>query len=137
VLVLDDDIAILDIVKMYLDDDYDVTVTDCPDQCLDLLARNVYDLILTDLRMPEMSGFEVINRIRKDNSLFPILVVSGFVEEKKLRALNDPSLFWIVKPIECEDLMHRVQEIVKSFGGQRVPVLCKAEKESDPLIRRG
>lgn len=102
ILVIEDEKAIRDSFRNFLEDnDYDVLEAENGRIGLALLARERPDLILVDLRMPEVDGLEVLERVQKDFPDTPIIVVSGtgviadVVEAMRLGAWD-----YLIKPIE-------------------------------------
>jgi putative two-component system response regulator len=79
---------------------------------LDAAARNVPDLILLDINMPEMNGFEVCERLKADEKLapIPVLFLSALNETKdKLNAFRSGGVDYITKPFQLEEVRARVE----------------------------
>lgn len=75
------------------------------------------DLLLTDIRMPRMSGVELIEGLRGHGITVPILILSGFADRQvieNLRAMGYPD--FLEKPFEPEDLVIRIEEILGRSG---------------------
>ncbi len=81
ILLVDDNRNGLAIRKALLEEDgHRVTPVESPLAAVELFRNGPYDLVITDYRMPEMDGIELIARIRKMDSKVPVLLVSGFVD---------------------------------------------------------
>ncbi len=79
---------------------------------LDAAARNLPDLILLDINMPEMNGFEVCERLKADAKLapVPVLFLSALNETKdKLNAFRSGGVDYITKPFQLEEVRARVE----------------------------
>jgi CheY-like chemotaxis protein len=79
---------------------------------LDAMARNTPDLILLDINMPEMNGFEVCKRLKADEKLaaIPVLFLSALNETKdKLNAFRSGGVDYITKPFQLEEVRARVE----------------------------
>jgi two-component system, chemotaxis family, chemotaxis protein CheY len=81
---------------------------------LEWLANNQPDLVITDINMPRMDGFSLIEALRRDNRFrdMPILVLSTeSSDEKKMRARQAGATGWIVKPFDPEKLAIAVRRV--------------------------
>ncbi|ADD67515.1 response regulator receiver protein [Denitrovibrio acetiphilus DSM 12809] len=70
------------------------------------------DIIVTDLAMPEMDGFEMISKIREKNNIIPIIITTAYREEAE--RVNDMVTDCIFKPIIKDDLVKAIQKIVSA-----------------------
>ena len=78
-----------------------------------LLKKNTYDLLVTDLIMPEGTGFEVIQHLRKRKIQIPVLICSGYVAEKGAgRSLEGFRFSALSKPFKAEDLLSAVRGLL-------------------------
>lgn len=78
ILVIDDDAAVREVVREMLRlEGYDVTIAENGRQAIELLGERRFDLVITDLIMPEKEGIETIAEIRRTNKDMPILAISG------------------------------------------------------------
>ncbi len=81
---------------------------------LDVLGANSPDVIITDINMPRMDGFEFIENVRKSDRYraIPILVLTTESDgEKKNRARNAGATGWIIKPFDPEKLINAIQRV--------------------------
>jgi putative two-component system response regulator len=75
-------------------------------------AKNPPDLILLDINMPEMNGFEVCNRLKADDTLkdIPVIFITAMSEtEDKVKAFNMGCVDYVTKPFQCEEVNARVE----------------------------
>jgi two-component system, LuxR family, response regulator FixJ len=80
ILLVDDNPHGLAVRKALLEEEgHQITTVDNPLAAIELFHRADYDLVITDYRMPEMNGIELIGRIRKTDTEVPILLISGLV----------------------------------------------------------
>ena len=78
ILIIDDEALIRDSFRYYLVDyDYRVIEAENGRVGLEMIRKNHPDLVLLDLRMPEMGGLEVLEQLRRDTPDFPVIVISG------------------------------------------------------------
>ena len=72
---------------------------------LDQLAEKNYDIVLTDLRMPRMSGFQLLQEIRQQSPQQPIVVISAHEDEVLRRELVVYKVHYLSKPVILEELL--------------------------------
>lgn len=117
ILVVDDQIEICELSKVTLEEcGCDVITALSAGEALALLEKQKPDVILADLSMPEMDGFELIRRIRKRNSKnggqIPAVAITALARiEDRMRALAAGYQMFVIKPIEITEL----REIVASL----------------------
>ncbi|HTQ81286.1 MAG TPA: response regulator [Thermoanaerobaculia bacterium] len=88
-------------------------------EALELLARQPVDLVVTDLRMPEMDGLELITYLRRDHPGLPVVVVSGVANAAE-DAVKVGSLDCFIKPFSLDVFCRRVGEILSQTVKGRV-----------------
>ncbi len=116
ILTIDDDLDTRTIFKLFLEEqDYRVIEAENGTKGIEIFNEQKPDLVLCDLRMPGISGLEVLLQIKKNSPQTPVIVVSGtdsindVVESLRLGAWD-----FILKPIRTYDIMlHRVEQVLK------------------------
>ncbi|MBN1901654.1 response regulator [Candidatus Sumerlaeota bacterium] len=118
ILAIDDENDVLLIIKTALSSQgYKVLTASNGYDGLALAEDNCPDLILLDLRMPEMDGMEVLEKLRDNEKTqkIPIIILTGISEKKQIRdALDKGITYYIVKPFECQDLISKIDLAIKS-----------------------
>lgn len=115
VLVVDDEPGIAALCKRILSRaDYDVTSLTDPRAAIESLQQQKYDLLLVDIRMPEVDGFDVISRAKMVQPDIAVLVMTGFgTVETAIRALREGVNGLILKPFEkSEELLSSVRQVL-------------------------
>lgn len=112
-LLIDDDPNLILLVKDYLEfNGYHVLTANQGREALNLLERDVPDLIICDVMMPEMDGYSFVEEIRQ-NPLWnqvPVIFLSAKAQTKdKIRGLNTGADVYLVKPFEPEELVAQVK----------------------------
>ena len=117
ILIIDDKIAIAKIISVYLSEEFDITYFNTPVKAIQwLFEGNRPDLIILDIRMPEMNGDEFLTYIKR-NGLFkdiPVVVLSG--EENsdiRIKMLETGADDFILKPFNPMELKIRIRKVLK------------------------
>jgi len=110
VLVIDDEQIVLDSVSQILiDENYEVDVSLSGREGLDWAIERPYDIILTDIRMPDIGGMRVLRDIKRIKSSLPVLIITGYATTKSaVQAMKLGAAEYIEKPFEPEQLLEAV-----------------------------
>ncbi|MBF0315205.1 MAG: response regulator [Oligoflexia bacterium] len=116
-LVVDDEEDITTILSEFIIDNFPCIVEVASDGKKALLqcSNNSYDVIMSDYRMPEMSGTEFINNLRASegkNQLTPVVILSSFVEEAMKQQHNSTHVHYIDKTRYPQDLVPKLKQIL-------------------------
>jgi two-component system, cell cycle response regulator CtrA len=114
-LLIEDDRATAQSIELMLKcETFTVDTTDLGEQGGDLAKRHAYDVILLDLNLPDMSGFEVLRTLRIAKVKTPILILSGLAGiEDKVKGLGFGADDYITKPFHRDELVARIHAIVR------------------------
>ncbi len=117
VLVVDDNQQNLELLQVYLEDVDCQSIPACDGpEALDIIAKNPPDLILLDVMMPKMSGFEVCRRIKNDpkTSDIPVIMVTALNEFGDIeRAIDSGTDDFLSKPVNKLELLTRIKTMLK------------------------
>lgn len=115
ILIVDDDIRMLKVLKRHLEGEY-ITATAVNGKiALRYLESKPADLILLDYIMPELSGPEVLEKIRENPKLenIPVLFLTGAAERGKIqKALSMKPQGYMLKPVERDSLLAKIKELI-------------------------
>ena len=128
VLVIDDEQIVLDSVSQILiDENYEVDVSLSGREGLDWAIERPYDIVLTDIRMPDIGGMRVLRDIKRIKSSLPVLIITGYATTKSaVQAMKLGAADYIEKPFEPEQLLEAVS---RALG-------IAAEDEEQGLIHK-
>jgi len=138
VLLVDDDPTLLSVLARRLTrEGFDVRTAASGQMALAALDRSWPALVVVDVMMPGMDGFELCRRIKRIADL-PIIVLSAVdAGEAKVLALQEYAEDYIVKPFDPDELVARVQRILRRAGGGRSEInLDGGELEIDLVHRK-
>jgi DNA-binding response OmpR family regulator len=125
ILAVDDDPAILDVVAQVLaDEGYDVLTAGGGRAAVDLARKHLPKLILLDLMMPEMNGWQVVAELKASSHTrtIPIVLLSAR-RDTELMAHNLGVSSYLEKPFDLDELLARVQRLLTLGGPSSSPPL--------------
>ena len=107
ILVIDDEEMILDTIKLILDDmGFEVSTYQNPDRGIEEAVNNSYDLIISDLRMPEKSGVEITEAILRSKPTARVLILTAYpTDPLAKKALDAGALSLLKKPFEIAKIL--------------------------------
>lgn len=115
ILVVDDDVRMLNVIKMYLQDLYEIVVVPSGKLALKYLSKKSADLVLLDYIMPEEDGPAVLRQIRQSSPQpnVPVVFLTGVAEKDMvLRGLEFRPNGYMLKPVTREALLEKVTEVL-------------------------
>ncbi len=125
VLLVEDDAGIAQSIELMLKlEEINVYRTDLGEDGVDLGKIYDYDIILLDLNLPDMSGFEVLRSLRVSKVKTPILILTGLAGiEDKVRGLGFGADDYMTKPFHKDELVARIHAIVRRSKGHAQSVI--------------
>ncbi|GAB2289123.1 hypothetical protein Dimus_023425 [Dionaea muscipula] len=134
VLVVDDDLTCLQLLEKLLKRcNYDVTTTDQAVCALNLLKENQFDLVISDVHMPDMDGFELLRSVGLDSNI-PVIMLSAYDDPKLvMNGLRHGAVDYLIKPVRIQELKNIWQHVLrKNIEGRKEP----ASAVDVPLSRK-
>jgi len=115
ILVVDDEKNYLLVMTALLSEEgYEVIAVEDGRRALDIAEEADLDLVLTDMKMPQMDGIELVSRIKKDHPDLPAIVMTAFgTVEKAVQAMRAGAYDYITKPFQNEELMMTVRKALE------------------------
>jgi DNA-binding NtrC family response regulator len=127
ILVVDDDDIIRDTLFELLSEEYLCQTAETAERAFARLEADSYDVVLTDISMPGLSGLELLGHIRQKFPNTPVIIISGIGDEDRAQGLIKLGAFdFLLKPFSLEAVEKSVQRAV---------AYSRRLKESDPEIR--
>ncbi|MGA1931335.1 response regulator transcription factor [Arcobacter sp. YIC-464] len=114
-LLLEDDLTLSETVIDYFEEQgFEVLPAYDGQEALELVYENSFDLLLLDVNVPELNGFEVLKRLREDDNNVPAIFITSLNSMQSLEeGFNSGCDDYIRKPFELKELLLRVQTIIK------------------------
>jgi DNA-binding response OmpR family regulator len=114
ILVVDDEPDLLHAVRLYLEmEGYQVITATNGEQALEKLRTKLPDLIVLDVMMPEMDGFETLQEIRRVSNVPVIMLTVRGEESDKVRGLSLGADDYVTKPFSQRELLSRIQAVLR------------------------
>ena len=131
VLLIEDDSAAAQSIELMLkSESFTVYTTDLGEEGIDLGKIYDYDIILLDLNLPDMSGFEVLRSLRNSKVKTPTLILSGLGGiEDKVKGFGVGADDYLTKPFHRDELIARIHAIVRRSKGHAQSVI-----QTDDLV---
>jgi two-component system cell cycle response regulator CtrA len=125
VLLIEDDTTVSRSVELMLSQSgFNVYTTDLGEEGLDLGKLYDYDIILLDLNLPDMSGYDVLRKLRLAKIETPILILSGLNGiDDKVKGLGFGADDYVTKPFHKQELVARINAIVRRSKGHSESVI--------------
>ena len=130
ILIVDGDRDVLDLYRDFLGPAYLVHTADRVERAFQLLECERYDVIITDLLMPGLSGFEVLQVAQRQDNTVPVIIVTGSVVTNEDAISKVGAFAFLRKPFQLEQvedlvvraLAYRQQKVIEKQGSHDNPI---------------
>ena len=138
VLLIEDESSVAQSIELMLKPQgFHVTTADLGERGIDLGPLPDYDIILLDLNLPDMSGYEVLRVLRAGRVSTPILILSGFgATEDKVRGLVRGADDYLTKPFHKDELIARIQAVARRATSRAEAVLTCGDLTIRPAAQQ-
>ena len=125
VLLIEDEPTTAKAIELMLTTEgFNVYSTDLGEEGLDLGKLYDYDIILLDLNLPDMHGYDVLKKLRVAKVQTPVLILSGIAEmDSKIRSFGFGADDYVTKPFHREELVARIHAVVRRSKGHSQSVI--------------
>lgn len=115
ILILDDEMSLIEWLRYTLEQrDFSVFATTEPRRALDELKEREFDLVISDIKMPEIDGFEFLKRVRQIYPSVPFIFITAYGSmDSVINALRDRASDYILKPFSIDELMVRIRSNIR------------------------
>lgn len=135
IFVVDDEVAICEALKRELKADFDVYTFTNPVFCLRKIKKTNCDLLITDVKMPQMDGIAFLSEARQTQPAIPVLIITGYGDiPMAVKAFKAGAIDFIEKPFSRELLLSAINEILKKKSNGKENIAF-AEKLSQTELK--
>ena len=115
VLVIDDDPEMLDLARFHLEKNgYEVTSAETGAQGLRLVAEHRHEVALTDLKLPDIDGIELVTKLKESSPATEVIMITGYgAVTEAIEATKAGAFYFMEKPVEFEELMALIERAVE------------------------
>jgi len=115
ILIVDDTSVIREFLQeFFIDSGFDADIAKNGKEGLDLALKNDYSLILSDVHMPEMSGMEMISKLRMSNKDVPVIMMDSLPNKQARLAAESGAQGCLAKPFDLDELRIMVEQITNA-----------------------
>ena len=135
ILIVDDEKNVVNLLdKMLEKQGYSTYNAYNGKEALDIIDRNQIDIVISDIRMPEMDGIELLKEVKEVDSSIEFILITAFATlETAVEALRIGARDYITKPFNLEDVTIAIEKITKSSVGEDEQAIDAAGKEGNYL----
>jgi DNA-binding NtrC family response regulator len=134
ILIVDDDAGQRSLLDSFLSSQgFETAVASSGERALEMLRSQQFSLMISDVRMPGLSGLETLRRARQEQAVLPVLLVTAYADIREaVDAMRDGALNYLAKPIDLDELLTTVQQATGL--DQSVPLKFSAERQLPPQV---
>ena len=113
IVIIDDETDLLDLLKLLLTEktDYTILTTSDPKQALDWCREYNADALISDLRMPQMEGIELLKLLKAQDKTIPFIIMTAFgTIESAVEAMRQGAFDYITKPFRKEQILMTINK---------------------------
>ncbi len=117
ILIVEDEIAIRELIKIGLESGgYKCETASDGEVAADLIEKNQYDLVLLDIMLPQIDGYELLEYIKQIQDIPVIFITAKGQTKDKIKGLKSGSDDYITKPFVMEELLARVEAVLRRYN---------------------
>lgn len=134
ILIVDDDPGQRSLLDSFLrSQGFETVLADSGEQALERLRTEEVSMMISDVRMPGLSGLETLRRARQEHKVLPVLLVTAYADIRDaVDAMRDGALNYLAKPIDLEELLATIQQTTGLTGA--TPVKFNSDRQLPPHV---
>jgi DNA-binding NtrC family response regulator len=145
ILVVDDDAGQRSLLASFLrGQGFEIVCASSGEEALGFLRAEQFDMMISDVRMPGLSGLEALRRVREEQSVLPVLLVTAYADIRDaVNAMRDGAVNYLSKPIDLDELLASVRKSIgiddstapKFADGKPLPEGCRESPLMQSVFR--
>jgi len=139
ILIIDDDIDLCLLLKRYLDrKGYQVTTASTASGGRAALKKNRFDLVLCDMRLPDMDGMDLLKQVRNDYPQIPVVIITGYSDVRMaVKTIKMGAIEYVTKPIHHEEILLTIEKALENRAEDEVKPRKTPRSTTDKKIVQG
>jgi DNA-binding NtrC family response regulator len=135
-LIVDDDAPQRSLLDSFLrSQNFETITVDSGEKALQVLSTRLVDMMISDVRMPGISGLETLRRARQQHAVLPVLLVTGYADVREaVGAMRDGAVNYLSKPIDLDELLASVQRATGIAAEKKQVALFEDKKLAESII---
>ena len=133
IIIVDDDPLIRDsLFELLRQEGYSADTAAGPREVLDKFAQSHYDLLIADIKMPEMSGIELLKRVKNKHPDCAVIIITGYGSiQNAVEAMKEGAVDYITKPIQDAEIKVRIENILEKTALRKENKVLRERIRSD------
>ncbi len=134
ILIVDDEPDMLKLLSMILREKtpYEITTTNNPIEAVELVKKEKFDIVISDLKMPGLDGIEIIDAVKKVDEDTPVIIVTAYgTVESATEAMQKGGFDFITKPFRKEHILFTIDKAIKWLHMQRENRMLKEQLKKE------
>ena len=117
VLVVDDEQEIVNMICRNLElEGYDIEGVTSPDDAIERIKQENFQVVVSDIKMPEMSGVELLKEIKRIDGIVQVIMITGYVTPSNIvSCLSNGAIDCLFKPLDMDRLQHSIDESIEKL----------------------
>ncbi len=113
ILVIDDEEDIRDIICEFCElNGYECVKASNGKEAIEIFNKEKFDIVFSDIKMPDIDGYEFVKKIKEVNKKIPIVIISGFIDDRTKNKFNEIGIdFYLEKPFKLSDIDNLIQKL--------------------------
>src|SRR6059058_3569347 len=134
ILIVDDDPGQRSLLDSFLrTQGFETLPVSSGERALEILRSEPVSMMISDVRMPGMTGLETLRRARQEHAVLPVLLVTAYAEIREaVGAMRDGAVNYLAKPIDLEELLATVRQATGL--SKNAPVKFSADRQLPPKV---
>lgn len=136
ILIVDDEKPILDLLNKRLQRDFEVHLANSGAEAISLFEKHDFNLVVTDIRMPEIDGIDLLRILKKIAAGCEIIIMTAFADTQvAISALNEGGFAFVTKPLDMKILLERINQAVAVIQSRENQKIVLKEMKSELLMQ--
>jgi putative two-component system response regulator len=139
ILIVDDEVGVRDMLSSVLNDEgYSVEAVESAKKAVKACEKSTFDVALVDIKLPDMNGTELLNRLKKMQPKIIMIIITGHPSvESAMKAVNERADGYVLKPFEVTELLQMITRLLMERAGEYLRISAEVARTRDntPVVK--